>query len=148
MGFLCKEEGIWVWDCALTQKSWRFMRRWHGLCFTLTNSQRPLFSCAEESGVDSPCFGVFLLALPGVTPGRKDELLEVLVFLKELVTLQWMFKLEVLGREGGPVFFLRGRIWVVYFDGGLRKGCFRLSITFSGYVFILSVKLSSPQKKN
>lgn len=32
------------------------------------------------------------------------------------------------------------------FDGELRKGCFRLN-TFSGYVFILSVKLSSPQKK-
>lgn len=35
----------------------------------------------------------------------------------------------------------------MYFDGGLRKGCLRLNITFSGYVFILSVKLSSPQKK-
>lgn len=35
----------------------------------------------------------------------------------------------------------------MHFDGGLRKGCFRLDFMFSGYVFILSVKLSSPQKK-
>lgn len=39
--------------------------------------------------------------LPGINPGWKDEPLEVLVLLKELVMLQRMFKLEVLGFSCG-----------------------------------------------
>lgn len=54
------------------------------LVLQTTNTQSPLGGSVERTLKFSFC----LLVHPGATPGRKDEPLEVLVLLKELVMFQ------------------------------------------------------------